>query len=378
MKFIENINNVLSVRNTNGRFFYSDILNNLYDSSKRTIAKDFFRESVTYSLNWLSYQNQRGDIKIVNLKDENVRELAYYPNLNTVDKEGIAFCTYDDKRIDRVSYWKLGKVNLHTGQLLAPNKFVDSEKVIHLNNEQFFTMSRKGIASYDIDRFELHWRLDLKDLGNFENYDKEEKPLRFNHLLGAWQGNLIVVASEHVLLSISAQTGEVNHIWHKILQENKAEHNPFDTILYAGYFVLDEKVGELIALGNIFFYVIDLNIGVIRKYDIKEEFEKYGIIAIKGGSNSDHKNPYTDTYIFTSAMMRNFPGGPEWSYDCVLAFNRKTHKIDWVHNFKEYNLKGPPKIEKNKLYQLDSNNTLHIFEDVEGTLLSDDADKLEL
>ena len=51
----------------------------------------------------------------------------------------------------------------------------------------------------------------------------------------------------------------------------------------------------------------------------------------------------------------------------------------WLYDFKEYNLATNMLIlSGNKLYQLDSNNTLHIFEDVEGVLLNDDTDKLEL
>ena len=378
MKHIQKIKNIKSVNNRGGVLYYCDDFAILYDSLGNKIASRVECQSFWREKEWLHYHRLNGEMMLVNLEDKDVKQFDFSPAIFTVDKKGIAFCTYEGKRIDRVSYWKLGKVNLHTGQLLAPNKFIDSEKVIHLNNEQFFTNSRKGISSYDMDTFNLCWQLNLKDLGNFESYDKEEKPLKLKQLLGVWQGDLIVVGGENALLLINGQTGELNHIWNKIPEKNRAAYN-YSDLIASSAFVLDENKGEVVALFFKSYYVINLRTMSIQEYDIQDEMKKHKIMSFKPLGTYGQHYPVTKNYLFGTAMLYEVAEGPEWSYDCVYAFNRVTYKIDWLYDFKDYNLATKmPILSGSKLYQLDSNNTLHIFEDVEGTLLSDDTDKLGL
>ena len=71
----------------------------------------------------------------------------------------------------------------------------------------------------------------------------------------------------------------------------------------------------------------------------------------------------TESHIYYTIMTFPPQGYKGFSYDSVIALNRDTFKIDWHYAFEETGLgTNSPKIAGDKLYQLDLNQTLHIFE----------------
>jgi hypothetical protein len=57
---------------------------------------------------------------------------------------------------------------------------------------------------------------------------------------------------------------------------------------------------------------------------------------------------------------------PNMDLDCVIALNRHTKKIDWIHVFKDAGIgTNMPQITSTHTYQLDAYNNLYVFERIE-------------
>ena len=71
-----------------------------------------------------------------------------------------------------------------------------------------------------------------------------------------------------------------------------------------------------------------------------------------------------DDWLYFRTSVSSMGGFPT----AIGAFNYKTETIEWLHVFEEFAKEGKfipinqPKAEGNRVYALDSGNTLHIFE----------------
>jgi hypothetical protein len=182
---------------------------------------------------------------------------------------------------------------------------------------------------------------------------------KFTKIVGIYNDELYVGCNGGVLLAIDLNTGNLAHKW-DVLPGFYTDVPDFaNKMPPSEIFTFDEIQGKLVGL-FIFSYVeIDLQTRAVTEYNLKEDLLKEGIIEIKGKQNYQLFNQY----IVSVGSLRMKDNHPGFTYDCIFLFNRETKKIDWKYTFEGEGLgTNKPVIFENKLYQLDTGDTLHIFE----------------
>jgi len=190
-----------------------------------------------------------------------------------------------------------------------------------------------------------------------EGYTIWELEQPFIKALGLYKNELIVVAGDHVLLSIDVETGETLHKWHE-LKGFEIGTTYKDELPRASNFVLDEAAAKLIGVFHTYYFEIDLVSREITYIQLEEELKSHSIRNLKNVSD----NPFTATHFYLTAdvILEEFPNT---DLNAVLALNRETKKVDWVHTFKESGIgTNTPQITDTHLYMLDLEATLHVFE----------------
>jgi len=191
------------------------------------------------------------------------------------------------------------------------------------------------------------WSLDSDQFGEGE----------LKEILGVYQDQLLVACSEHLLLSVDVNTGEITRKWHE-LPGFEAGQFYKDVLPEPSNFVLDKSQAKLIGVFDTYYFDIDLVSGEINYHQLKDELSKYGISDFRPFNN----NPFTTDHLFLTAhtYLAEFP---DIDLSSVLALNRHTKKVDWIHIFKDTGLgTNVPQITSTHLYQLDTEKNLYVFE----------------
>lgn len=215
----------------------------------------------------------------------------------------------------------------------------------------FYVIEDQMLLGYT-DRVSSHSFLDSSII-----WTKNYKELNLTKCIGNFKNQLLVVAGEHILLSIDINTGEQLYKWHE-LKGFEIGTTYKDELPSASSFVLDEAAGKLIGAFHTYYFEIDLVSKEIIYTQLEEELTSHSIRNLKSVSN----NPLTSTHLYLTAdvTLEEFQNT---DLNAVLALNRETKKVDWVHTFKESGIgTNIPQITDTHLYMLDLEGTLHIFE----------------
>jgi hypothetical protein len=189
------------------------------------------------------------------------------------------------------------------------------------------------------------------------NYESFSSNFEVESIIGIYKNELIIAGNENRLVSINVENGQIIRIW----QELKGfEIGQFykDVIPSPTNFILDQENGMLIGVFYTYYFEINLATGKVFYQNLLEELKSHQINSFRPMRN----NPFTNEHLFLTAHADDNKA-PNVDIDCVLALNRNTKKVDWVHIFKDAGLgTNIPQITTHNLYQLDLNNTLHFFE----------------
>lgn len=206
------------------------------------------------------------------------------------------------------------------------------------------------------------------DLIRFDNNGNElwnlnkikDKMQEVTKFLGIFQNSLIVTFKNYTIYSIDLSTGEVIFIL-PLLKNLQKDVDYFRSIFYSDDFIFDEN-DKLIGVFSKYYIEINLITQDIEFFDLEDELNNNNLNSFRRMG----ENPFTKNYIFVTAHAE-LDERPNTDLDCVLALNRCTKKIDWVYVFKDTGLgTNVPQLTSTHLYQLDTNNTLHIFELAKG------------
>ncbi|WP_341228488.1 hypothetical protein [uncultured Arcticibacterium sp.] len=111
------------------------------------------------------------------------------------------------------------------------------------------------------------------------------------------------------------------------------------------------------ALLGEYYWTLNSQSGEITAVSIKDQLDDIGLwVAMSSAISATH--------LYFRAQVHALGGFAK----CIGSFDLETKKIDWFHTFEEFNQTGAavknnqPKVGGNKIYALDTNNTLHIFE----------------
>jgi len=210
------------------------------------------------------------------------------------------------------------------------------------------------------DRFYLHFEEELVCTSILNKKFDWKLNKRVLKIIGEYQNQLLVACSDHLLLTVDVNTGEILHQWQEL---SGFEVGSFykDILPNPANFVLDKLAAKLIGVFDTYYFEIDLGSKEINYFQLKDELSNYGISDFRAFSN----NPFTPEHIFLTAhtYLDDFPNV---DLSSVLALNRKTQKVDWIHTFKDTGLgTNVPQITSTHLYQLDTEKNLYVFERID-------------
>lgn len=224
---------------------------------------------------------------------------------------------YKDFRLEQLFNYQIGR-----DALGIDGRLIFSEK-------NFFA---RKVFCIDQDTGQEQWTLDVNEFDKAFINEKEIKS-KIEGSLFAYDNSIIVPVSGNKLLRINCVTGQV--IW-------KSENiNPL--------LKLDANI--LINVSNSYYREISPDTGeTLVEYEMKSEYEKHdftvtgplGVFTV------------TDTYIFIVHAMG-------YKMGCI---NRSTGKIDWSTAVGDGKVTLPhaPIFYKDKLYVLDDEGTLHVYD----------------
>ena len=336
MKINRKINNVNKFILSDNNLYYQldkDILKN--NDIIKNLGENFFGDFFLYE-NKLVIQSFYGSFTF-----ENTLFNGYYNYLN---KNSFSFLNTEDGFIHILDKGKDIKVNIKANYYDFGNVCIVSD-------------TSSIITAYTLPEATPLWEFDLSELGSyFDTFSREEKEYEVAKFLGVWDNQLLVALREHIILSLDIQTGKIVQKWQNI-EGLFYDDMTKDLIPQASSFVLYK--GKLIGALHKFYFEIDLSNSTIHFTDLSSTMEENGILYIYPIND----NPIDFPNIYLTAKMKEQPKKPQWSYDCLFCLDIESKEIKWKYTFEDSSLGVKiPQYSNGKLYQLDNDNTLHIFE----------------
>ncbi|AWK04549.1 hypothetical protein HYN56_10035 [Flavobacterium crocinum] len=232
----------------------------------------------------------------------------------------------------------------------------------------FFTVSN-GFLIYTKDDLNINfysdgldlrllWQYDLKTKYNWKqraDYKDEppvEKQAKVIKFLGVYSNELWVVLNNGALLAVNIETGEES----RFIKEGKMIVGESEFEDFKGYFgyetVLDEKNGFIFNLSSHFY--IEYNLVAANKH-----FDSYSFKE----SSETHKLSLNYIGGFDAENIYSYEGSDNNRF---AVFNKLKKEIIWSEEIEEVKGKFPAirdmKYGGEKIYILDHNNALHVFE----------------
>lgn len=246
-----------------------------------------------------------------------INEQFIFSNYQTDSGLKIARYNYKNLSLEELFDYQIGR-----DALAIANKLVFTEK-------NFFA---RKIFCIDQSTGHKCWGLDVSEIGQTVSDGKETKGKIVGSLM-AENEQLLVAISNRKLLNIDTNTG--NLLWERVSTNHLLQ-------LYEGR-VINVDMG--------YYREISPDTGeTLVEYEMKSEYEKHGF-TVTGPLGAF---TVTDTHVFMVHAMGCKVG-------CI---NRSTGKIDWSVKVGEGKVTLPhaPIVYRDKLYVLDDEGTLHVYD----------------
>ena len=231
-------------------------------------------------------------------------------------------------------------------------------------DKYIFRDFKKKIACRKIDSDSILWEFPLSSLGKGKDYNTDEEfDYEVEQFVGIYNNILWVYIERGGFIGLDIQTGELKH---RILGIPKGNllgkvdsyvDNEEFYIFYRAKFILYEKKGIIIGLIADRFFEIDLNKEKITPmlYGMWDKMEKMNLKKYGVNGNTSLQG---DLLYFYNDKELQFG---------VLDINTKeiiyvSEPIAVVERDDSFTRLRDLKVSENKVYILDSNHTLHIFE----------------
>ncbi|WP_405400551.1 hypothetical protein [Maribacter sp. Asnod2-G09] len=220
--------------------------------------------------------------------------------------------------------------------------------------------NKNQLQAYSLLTAELLWQFNLLELGTWLYDKKEERPYEVDKFIGVFNNILLVSCFSGVIIALELNTGKLLNQWSNYPVSYTMDRFTVTGINPSYCSQLDTPNNTLIGFNFFTLWKIDLQTTQLNVTNLKEEFAKHDLRTFKRTMGF----VVTEThYIITAetTIKEHINRG----LDCLLAINKQTHIIDWKHQFAENEAlkrNDIPQYANEKIYQLDWDNTLHIFE----------------
>ena len=208
-----------------------------------------------------------------------------------------------------------------------------------------------SIRAFSIQKKEHLWEFSLASFGKWKNSWDEERYFKVYKLIGIYNNILWAFIEIGGFIGLDIKTGELKY---RISEYHMGKESK---LFFRSDYYLDNERGKIFGLAHIFIE-IDLNQDppFVTQYGLQEEFEKYNIK--KANDTAEDFVVQDNLLYFYLADQLRFG---------VLDINTKeiiyiSEPIAVVERDDCFTQLRDLKVSENKVYILDSNHTLHIFE----------------
>ena len=201
------------------------------------------------------------------------------------------------------------------------------------------------------------WEFSLASLGKWKNSWDEERDFEIRHFIGIYNGIIWAFIEIGGFIGLDIETGELKyHIpeYDEAIGKTICKGKDF---FRSDYFLNSEK-GKILGMAMDIFIEIDLTQEppFVTQYGLQEEFEKYNI---------KKANDTAGSYVVQDNLLYFYLA--EQLKFGILDINTKeiiyvSEPIVVVERDDSFTRLRDLKVSENKVYILDSNHTLHIFE----------------
>jgi hypothetical protein len=243
----------------------------------------------------------------------------------------------------------------------AENSFLNTNEMGWLSNGDYYLINKRTeIQNFSISKNKLLWNFSTSTFGSFKDWGNAIKNYEILQFLGIWRNELLVACSNSLLLSIDIDSGELLYKWHELPGYALAFNDLKNKMPPGQHLALDVGQGKIFGVHMETYFEIDLGTREVHVESLKQELKVHDIAVFIPCL----KNPFTNINLYLTANMIIPDHNNNWQDDAIVILNRNTRKIEWKYVFEKNSLaKNVPKLAGNKLYQLDINGTLHIFEE---------------
>ena len=217
--------------------------------------------------------------------------------------------------------------------------------------EKLFFKNKNTIQGIEIYTGQFLWEFPLSSLGKWKNSWDEERDFEVYKLIGIYNNILWAFIEIGGFIGLDIKTGELKY---RISEYHMGKESK---LFFRSDYYLDNERGKIFGLAHIFIE-IDLNQAppFVTQYGLQEEFEKYNIK--KANDTAEDFVVQDNLLYFYLAEQLRFG---------VLDINTKeiiyvSEPIAVVERDDCFTQLKDLKVSENKVYILDSNHTLHIFE----------------
>ena len=293
-----------------------------------------------------------GDSAIININDLTIVINNY--RIEAQNYPYFSFYEVDDKPQEGIYDFEKKKILFEATSWLGRS----------IIDKYIFRDFKKKIACRKIDSNSILWEFPLSSLGKGKDYNTDEE---FNYeveqFVGIYNNILWVYIERGGFIGLDIQTGELKHRILGIPKRNLlgkvdsyVDSEEF-YIFYRAKFILDNKKGIIIGLIADRFFEIDLNKEKVTPmlYGMWDKMEKMNLKKYGVNGNTSLQG---DLLYFYNDKELQFG---------VLDINTKeiiyiSEPIEVGERDDSFTQLKDLKVSENKVYILDSNHTLHIFE----------------
>ena len=218
------------------------------------------------------------------------------------------------------------------------------------------------IRAFSIQKKEHLWEFPLSSLGKWKNpYTDEEIDFQVRRLIGIYNNIFWVFLNAEGFIGLDIETGELKYRipeYHQAIGKTSTSSYDDSKGFFRSDYLLDNEKGKILGLAVDVFIEIDLTQEppFVTQYGLQEEFEKYNI---------KKANDTAGSYVVQDNLLYFYLA--EKLKFGILDINTKeiiyvSEPIEVGERDDSFTRLRDLKISENKVYILDSNYTLHIFE----------------
>ena len=235
-------------------------------------------------------------------------------------------------------------------------EYIDRSSIRAFSNEYIYIYSKiyddvMSIRAFSIQKKEHLWEFSLASFGKWKNSWDEERYFKVYKLIGIYNNILWAFIEIGGFIGLDIKTGELKY---RISEYHMGKESK---LFFRSDYYLDNERGKIFGLAHIFIE-IDLNQAppFVTQYGLQEEFEKYNIK--KANDTAEDFVVQDNLLYFYLAEQLRFG---------VFDINTKeiiyvSEPIAVVERDDSFTQLKDLKVSENKVYILDSNHMLHIFE----------------